>query len=164
MDRGGVRVLDKVSFTAGPGCLMGVVGPNGAGKSTLFNVIVSQLPATAGRVLVHGKSIAETRGLVAYVPQQERMKLAAAPDFLGRGDAGESAADWLVSAARTRRPHRRRGRAAPGGYVGAAKFPGGRTVGADSGSGCSSLAPWLREPIFCCWTRLSAGWTYHRRK
>ena len=70
VDRGGVRVLDRVSFTAGPGCLMGVVGPNGAGKSTLFNVIVSQLPATAGRVLVHGMSAAETRGLVAYVPQR----------------------------------------------------------------------------------------------
>jgi ABC-type Mn2+/Zn2+ transport system ATPase subunit len=73
VDRGGVRVLDRVSFTAGPGCLMGVVGPNGAGKSTLFNVIVSLLPATSGRVLVHGKSIAETRGLVAYVPQYERV-------------------------------------------------------------------------------------------
>ena len=36
VERGGVRVLDQVSFTAGPGCLMGVVGPNGAGKSTLF--------------------------------------------------------------------------------------------------------------------------------
>ena len=73
VERGGVRVLDQVSFTAGPGCLMGVVGPNGAGKSTLFNVIVSLLPATAGRVLVHGKSIDETRGLVAYVPQHERV-------------------------------------------------------------------------------------------
>ena len=73
VDRGGVRVLDRVSFTAGPGCLMGVVGPNGAGKSTLFNVIVSQLPATAGRVLVHGKSSEESRGLVAYVPQHERV-------------------------------------------------------------------------------------------
>ena len=73
VERGGVRVLDQVSFTAGPGCLMGVVGPNGAGKSTLFNVIVSLLPATAGRVLVHGKPIAETRGLVAYVPQHERV-------------------------------------------------------------------------------------------
>ena len=28
---------------------------------------------TAGRVLVHGKSIAETRGLVAYVPQQGKV-------------------------------------------------------------------------------------------
>ncbi len=73
VERGGVRVLDQVSFTAGPGCLMGVVGPNGAGKSTLFNVIVSLLPATAGRVLVHGKSIDETRGTVAYVPQHDRV-------------------------------------------------------------------------------------------
>ena len=73
VERGGVRVLDRVSFTAGPGCLMGVVGPNGAGKSTLFNVIVSLLPATSGRVLVHSRSIAEARGLVAYVPQHERV-------------------------------------------------------------------------------------------
>ena len=73
VERGGIRVLDQVSFAAGPGCLMGVVGPNGAGKSTLFNVIVSLLPATSGRVLVHGKSIDDTRGQVAYVPQHERV-------------------------------------------------------------------------------------------
>ncbi len=73
VERGGVVVLDKVSFSAGPGCIMGVVGPNGAGKSTLFNVITSMLPATSGRVLVHGKTMEETRGLVAYVPQYERM-------------------------------------------------------------------------------------------
>ena len=70
VERAGVRVLDQVSFAAGPGCLMGVVGPNGAGKSTLFNAIVSLLPVTAGRVLVHGKPFAESRGLVAYVPQR----------------------------------------------------------------------------------------------
>lgn len=52
---------------------MGVVGPNGAGKSTLFNVIVSLLPATEGRVLIHGKSVGDARGLVAYVPQYERV-------------------------------------------------------------------------------------------
>ena len=73
VELGGVRVLDQVSFSAGPGCLMGVVGPNGAGKSTLFNAIVALQPVTAGRVLVHGKSIAETRGLVAYVPQQGKV-------------------------------------------------------------------------------------------
>ena len=73
VERGGIRVLDQVSFTAGPGCLMGVVGPNGAGKSTLFNVIVSLLPATEGRVLIHGKSVGDARGLVAYVPQYERV-------------------------------------------------------------------------------------------
>ena len=73
VERGGVVVLDRVTFSAGPGCIMGVVGPNGAGKSTLFNVITSILPATSGRVLVHGRSMEETRGMVAYVPQYERV-------------------------------------------------------------------------------------------
>ena len=71
VNRGGVRILDEVSFTAGPGCLMGVVGPNGAGKSTLFNAIVGLLPIDGGRVLVHGRSIEESRGMIAYVPQYE---------------------------------------------------------------------------------------------
>ena len=70
---GGVLILDQVSFSAGPGCIMGVVGPNGAGKSTLFNVITSLQPASSGRVLIHGKSMAEMRGAVAYVPQYERV-------------------------------------------------------------------------------------------
>ena len=73
MEFGGVKVLDSVSFNAGPGCLMGVVGPNGAGKSTLFNVITALQPATSGRVLIHGKSMQESRGVVAYVPQFERV-------------------------------------------------------------------------------------------
>ena len=73
VERSGVIVLDKVTFRAGPGCIMGVVGPNGAGKSTLFNVITSMLPATSGRVLVHGKPMEEVRGAVAYVPQYERV-------------------------------------------------------------------------------------------
>ena len=45
----GIKILDGVSFSAGPGCIMGVVGPNGAGKSTLFNVITaSSLPPRGG--------------------------------------------------------------------------------------------------------------------
>ena len=52
---------------------MGVVGPNGAGKSTLFNVITDLQRATSGRVLIHGKSMSESRGMVAYVPQYERV-------------------------------------------------------------------------------------------
>ena len=70
---GGVKILDNVSFRAGPGCLMVVVGPNGAGKSTLFNVITSLIPATSGQVLIHGKPMTEMRGTVAYVPQYERV-------------------------------------------------------------------------------------------
>ena len=44
----GIKILDGVSFNAGPGCIMGVVGPNGAGKSTLFNVITALQPAHVG--------------------------------------------------------------------------------------------------------------------
>ena len=70
---GGVRILDQVTFSAGPGCLMGVVGPNGAGKSTLFNVITDLTRPTSGQVLIHGKPISQMRGTVAYVPQYERV-------------------------------------------------------------------------------------------
>ena len=71
VDFGGVRILDDVSFNVGPGCLMGVVGPNGAGKSTLFNALVGLVRVDEGRILVHGKSIKESRGAVAYVTQYE---------------------------------------------------------------------------------------------
>ncbi len=69
----GVKILDKVTFSAGPGCIMGVVGPNGAGKSTLFNVITALLPASSGRVRIHGRPIEKARGSIAYVPQFERV-------------------------------------------------------------------------------------------
>lgn len=70
---GGVRILDQVTFSAGPGCLMGVVGPNGAGKSTLFNVITALTQPTSGRILIHGKPLTQSRGAVAYVPQYDRI-------------------------------------------------------------------------------------------
>ena len=69
----GVRVLNQVTFSAGPSCLMGVVGPNGAGKSTLFNVISGLLAPHEGRVLVNGRSIDDARGELAYVPQSEKV-------------------------------------------------------------------------------------------
>ena len=71
--RGGVLILDQVTFSAGPGCLMGVVGPNGAGKSTLFNAIVGLLKVDEGQVLIHGRPVDEARRLLAYVPQHENV-------------------------------------------------------------------------------------------
>ena len=73
MYRGGVLILDQVTFSAGPSCLMGVVGPNGAGKSTLFNAIVGLLKVDEGQVLIHGRPVDEARGLLAYVPQHENV-------------------------------------------------------------------------------------------
>ena len=120
VERGGVRVLDQVSFTAGPGCLMGVVGPNGAGKSTLFNVIVSLLPATEGRVLIHGQSVSDARGLVAYVPQYETGQLAPPHDRVGCGHAGSDSQDRVVPASGTGGPGVGGRGTAPGRHVGTA--------------------------------------------
>jgi branched-chain amino acid transport system ATP-binding protein len=53
----GLRALDRVSFSAGDGEILGVIGPNGAGKTTLFNLISGITPATGGEIDFRGKSI-----------------------------------------------------------------------------------------------------------
>ncbi|MBI4285499.1 MAG: metal ABC transporter ATP-binding protein [Chloroflexi bacterium] len=73
VELGGRVILEDVSFSAGPGVLVGVLGPNGAGKSTLLNAIAGLLPLKRGRILIEGQAIAGARGQVAYVPQQERV-------------------------------------------------------------------------------------------
>jgi len=53
----GLRALDRVSFRAGDGEILGIIGPNGAGKTTLFNLISGIYPASGGEVNFQGKSI-----------------------------------------------------------------------------------------------------------
>src|SRR5882672_8967601 len=40
---GAIRAVDGVSFSVGPGEIVGVIGPNGSGKTTLFNSILGQI-------------------------------------------------------------------------------------------------------------------------
>ena len=54
---GGVRAVDRVSFTLGQGEFLALIGPNGAGKSTCFNMVNGQLGADAGEVLLGGEPI-----------------------------------------------------------------------------------------------------------
>jgi branched-chain amino acid transport system ATP-binding protein len=54
---GGLKVLNKVSFTVEAGEKLAVIGPNGAGKTTLLNVLGGQLSATNGKVFLAGKQI-----------------------------------------------------------------------------------------------------------
>ncbi len=54
---GGHVAVNAVSCGFQPGTLTAIVGPNGAGKTTYFNLISGQLPATSGRVLLHGRDI-----------------------------------------------------------------------------------------------------------
>lgn len=54
---GGTRALDRVSFSAAAGEIVGLIGPNGAGKSTLLNVLCGVLRPEEGRVLFLGREI-----------------------------------------------------------------------------------------------------------
>ena len=73
VDRGETQVLNGVTFSARSGHIMGVIGPNGAGKSTLFNTLTGLIPAREGQVLINGRSIADSRGSVAFVPQRQNI-------------------------------------------------------------------------------------------
>lgn len=66
----GKQVLKNVSFTMETGRLIGIVGPNGAGKSTLMKAVLGLIPRDKGTVSIGGKSIAEIRKHIAYVPQR----------------------------------------------------------------------------------------------
>lgn len=63
-------VLWDVDLTIPAGKLAAIIGPNGAGKSTLIKAVLGLLPSAAGTVEIFGKSYAENRKLVGYVPQR----------------------------------------------------------------------------------------------
>ena len=47
---GGVRALEKVSFSVKPGEFFSVLGPSGCGKSTLISLIAGFCKPTSGAV------------------------------------------------------------------------------------------------------------------
>ena len=73
--RGTKTILRGVDITAREGEVLGILGPSGAGKSTLFRVLVGELAATSGSVVLRGEDVTKLplwgrarRGL-SYVPQ-----------------------------------------------------------------------------------------------
>jgi len=58
---GGLKALDRVSFTIGDSELVGLIGPNGSGKTTLINVLSGSLAPDSGRVTLEGVAIAARR-------------------------------------------------------------------------------------------------------
>lgn len=55
----GVKALDDVSFTVGPGSVTGFLGPNGAGKSTAMRILVGLARSTSGSATVLGRPYIE---------------------------------------------------------------------------------------------------------
>jgi len=64
-------VLWDIDLTVPEGKLVGIVGPNGAGKTTLIKAALGLVSLASGKVEIYGKSYAEQRRLVGYVPQRE---------------------------------------------------------------------------------------------
>jgi lipopolysaccharide export system ATP-binding protein len=75
VQRGGKEILRGVDLEAKPGEVLGVLGPSGAGKSTLFRVLVGELDANSGTVLLDAQDVTawplwkRARAGVGYVPQ-----------------------------------------------------------------------------------------------
>ncbi|MCU1397128.1 MAG: transporter related protein [Acidimicrobiales bacterium] len=54
---GGVTAVRSVSFTAGPGEIVGLIGPNGAGKTTVIDAITGFVTASSGTIRLDGRDI-----------------------------------------------------------------------------------------------------------
>jgi len=73
VERGGRRVLDRVSLGLTPGEIVAVIGPNGAGKSSLLEAILGFLPVTAGRVTFEGRALGDLASrarVFSYLPEE----------------------------------------------------------------------------------------------
>ena len=60
----------SVDATLRAGRMTAIVGPNGAGKSTLLKAALGIVKPLSGQVTVFGRTVAEARDLIAYVPQR----------------------------------------------------------------------------------------------
>lgn len=68
------KVLENISFTAGPGECVGIVGSNGCGKTTLLSILAGAARADKGSIRFHGREAVVHQGVfneeAAYVPQE----------------------------------------------------------------------------------------------
>ncbi|WIV11935.1 ABC transporter ATP-binding protein [Proteiniborus sp. MB09-C3] len=68
-----VRALNNVDLTINTPAMIGLVGPNGAGKSTLMKILVGQLIATEGNVVIDGAPLNKRekylKERLGYLPQ-----------------------------------------------------------------------------------------------
>lgn len=63
-------VLWDIDLDVPPGVMAAIVGPNGAGKSTLIKSALGLVRPVAGHVRFFGRTYAQARQRVAYVPQR----------------------------------------------------------------------------------------------
>ena len=66
--------LNKISFSASKGEIIGFLGPNGAGKSTMMKILTGFILPTKGTVFISGinvlKNPIEAKAHIGYLPEQ----------------------------------------------------------------------------------------------
>ncbi len=70
VDLAGRQVLHDVDLRVAKSEQVGLIGPNGAGKTTLLRSLLGLLPISGGRITIDGRTPAEARGTIGYVPQR----------------------------------------------------------------------------------------------
>ncbi|HXD63686.1 MAG TPA: ATP-binding cassette domain-containing protein [Solirubrobacteraceae bacterium] len=105
---GGRPILSDVSLTIGHGEFVAVLGPNGAGKSTLMKAILGLVPLTHGSVNVLGRSPAQARAQIGYLPQRQSFDTATRVRGVDLVTLGLDGARWGVPVPLTPRARRRR--------------------------------------------------------
>jgi NitT/TauT family transport system ATP-binding protein len=68
---GVIVAVDRVSFTVAQGELVSLIGPSGCGKSTIFSMVGGLTPASAGRIVVDGETVAGPHAAIGMVFQEE---------------------------------------------------------------------------------------------
>jgi len=71
---GGVRAVDKLSFSVREGEIYGLIGPNGAGKTTTLRILATILQPTEGEAIVYGYNVVKepdkVRSVISYLPEE----------------------------------------------------------------------------------------------
>ncbi len=66
----GEPVLESINLSIKERDFVGIIGPNGGGKTTLLKVMLGLMQPNRGRVRILGRSAAQGRRFIGYVPQQ----------------------------------------------------------------------------------------------
>jgi len=73
------KAVDRISFEAKKGEILGFLGPNGAGKSTTMKIATGYIPPSSGTVLVEGCDVAakpiQVQHNIGYLPEHNPLYL-----------------------------------------------------------------------------------------
>jgi ABC-2 type transport system ATP-binding protein len=74
---GSTIAVEGITFSVGPGEILGLVGPNGAGKTTTLRALAGILTPTRGRLLIAGNDLASSpvvaKRALAFVPDEPHL-------------------------------------------------------------------------------------------